>query len=257
MGTAVPRWSLGLALATLLLSPAQAHFLELLPSTDIVPLEGSREVKLRLAFTHPMERGPVMELAPPKEFGKLTPEGRVDLRSALVVEKREGKTTFALTHRLVAPGDQVFFAESIPYWEPAENKYIVQYAKVVVDFGLGSGWDQLVGFPVEIEPLVRPYGLWTGNQFRGIVRKDGKPLPFATLEVEWVNDGSITPPAEAFVTQVIKADGAGVFSYTMPRAGWWGFAALSESNTPLATPNGTEAPVEQGAIMWVKTVDMR
>ena len=77
----------------------------------------------------------------------------------------------------------------------------------------------MVGLPVEIEPLVRPTGLWTGNLFRGIVTKGGEPVPFAEIEVEYVNDGSIAAPNDAFVTQVIKADAGGVFAYAMPRAG--------------------------------------
>ena len=105
---------------------------------------------------------------------------------------------------------------------------IVHYTKVVIDvLGAEKGWDALVGLPVEIEPLVRPYGLWTGNTFRGIVRYHGKPVPFARVEVEYYNEGRrVKPPRDAFVTQVIKTDPNGVFSYTMPRAGWWGFAAL-------------------------------
>jgi hypothetical protein len=72
------------------------------------------------------------------------------------------------------PGDYVFFLEPTPYWEPAERKMIVHYTKVVVDvLGAEQGWDAMVGFPVEIEPLVRPFGLWTGNTFRGIVGRDG------------------------------------------------------------------------------------
>ena len=56
---------------------------------------------------------------------------------------------------------------------------IIHYTKVVVNaMGAEEGWDTLVGFPVEIEPLVRPYGLWTGNAFRGIVKKHGEPVPF-------------------------------------------------------------------------------
>ena len=128
---------------------------------------------------------------------------------------------------------------------------------MVVNFAGGEGWDKLVGLPVEIEPLVRPYGMWTGNQFRGIVRKDGKPVPFAAIEVEWVNDGSIKAPADAFVTQVIKADATGQFSYVMPRAGWWGFAALTEGDKTIPGPDGKPAKVEVGGLMWVKTVDMK
>jgi cobalt/nickel transport protein len=109
--------------------------------------------------------------------------------------------------------------------------------------------------PVEIEPLARPSGLWTGNLFRGIVRHLGQPVPFAEVEVEWVNDGSVTPPDDSFLTQVIKADGNGVFAYAMPRAGWWGFAALVDG--PEATgPDGRPAATELGGLVWVKATDM-
>jgi cobalt/nickel transport protein len=114
----------------------------------------------------------------------------------------------------------------------------------------------MVGLPVEIEPLTRPYGLWTGNLFTGVVRKNGQPVPFAEVEVEWRNDGSVTPPAGPFVTQVLKADGNGVFSYAMPRAGWWGFAALIEGDEPMRNPEGREVPVELGALLWVRARDI-
>ena len=72
---------------------------------------------------------------------------------------------------------------------------IVHYTKVVIDvLGAEKGWDALVGLPVEIEPLVRPYGLWTGNTFRGIVRYHGKPVPFARVEVEYYNEGRRVKP---------------------------------------------------------------
>jgi len=111
--------------------------------------------------------------------------------------------------------------------------------------------------PVEIEPLVRPFGLWTGNTFRGIVKKDGKPLPFAQVEVEYYNQGKrVKIPNDAFITQVIKADANGVFSYTMPKAGWWGFAALVQGDQKMPGPDGKPAAVELGGLIWVKTVDM-
>jgi cobalt/nickel transport protein len=127
----------------------------------------------------------------------------------------------------------------------------------VVDGGAGEGWDRLVGLPVEIEPLTRPYGLWTGNVFRGVVRKNGKPLPFAEIEVEWRNDGSVKAPADPFVTQVIKADAQGSFVYAMPRAGWWGFAALTEAEKTRPGPDGKPAKIEVGGLLWVRCVDMK
>jgi len=55
---------------------------------------------------------------------------------------------------------------------------------------------------------------------------------------------------------VVKADANGVFSYAMPRAGWWGFAALNEADWKIKH-NGEEKGVEIGAVFWVRTVDMK
>jgi cobalt/nickel transport protein len=243
-------------LAAALAPPAGAHFQELIPSADIVPDRGERSVRLDLAFSHPMERGPAMDMATPVRFGVLAGGLRQDLKTSLKPKTMGGKTAFEAAYEIKAPGDYLFYVEPAPYWEAAEGKWITHFTKVVVDFGGGRGWDSLVGLPVEIEPLVRPYGLWTGSLFRGIVRHAGKPVPFATVEVEWLNDGSITAPADPFVTQVIKADATGQFAYAMPRAGWWGFAALIDG-PPAKGPDGRPAKVELGGLMWVKTVDMK
>jgi cobalt/nickel transport protein len=237
---------------------AVAHFQVLKPSTDIVTAGGSKTVNLDILFTHPMEQGPVMEMGVPVQFGVLVDGEKHDLRETLTAKDVDGATTYACSYKVKAPADYVFYIEPAPYWEPAEQKMIVHYTKVVVDaFAAEEGWDDMVGFPVEIEPLVRPYGLWTGNAFRGIVKKDGKPVPFAEIEVEYWNEGGeVVPPADVFVTQVVKADSHGVFSYVMPRAGWWGFAALVDGDSQMESPAGEMVDVELGALMWVKTVDM-
>ncbi len=238
---------------------ADAHFQVLIPSSDVLTADQARSVDLAILFTHPMEQGPVMEMARPKQFGVLAGGKKTDLMDQLVVRKIDGHTAYDCRASLGRPGDYVFYIEPAPYYEPAEKKMIVHYTKVVVDFqGAEQGWDALVGLPVEIEPLVRPYGLWTGNSFRGIVRQGGKPVPFATIEVEYYNEGGrVKPPNDAFLTQVIKADAAGVFSYTMPRAGWWGFAALVDGPEKMKSPKGEMVDVELGGLMWVRTVDMK
>jgi cobalt/nickel transport protein len=242
------------------LAPDQGfcHFQVLIPSTDVLAAGQGRTITLEILFTHPMEQGPAMEMGTPRQFGMLIDGKKQDLSERLKVRKIDGKTAFTAEMRATVPGDYVFFIEPAPYWEPAERKMIVHYTKVVVDvMGAETGWDAMVGFPVEIEPLVRPFGLWTGNTFRGIVRRDGRPVPFATVEVEYYNEGGkVQVPNNAFLTQVIKADANGVFSYTMPRAGWWGFAALLDGNQKMPGPDGQPVDVELGGLMWVKTVDM-
>jgi len=238
---------------------AAGHFQVLVPSTDVVTVAGGRTIGLDTIFTHPMENGPAMEMAPPTRFGVLANGAKQDLKATLAPRKVDGKAAYSCSYTVKAPADYVFYIEPAPYWEPAEEKMIIHYTKVVVDaFGAEEGWDAAVGFPVEIEPLVRPYGLWTGNVFRGLVRKDGKPVPFAEIEVEyWNRDGKVKVPSDPFVTQVIKADGNGVFSYAMPRAGWWGFAALVDGDEKMKNPDGKLVDVELGGLIWVRTVDMK
>ena len=235
-------------------APVRAHFLEIIPSADVLPEGG--ELTLDLVFTHPMARGPVMDLAGPKRVGAFRGETTEELTAALVAAPVAGHAAWRLAHRLDRPGAVQYFVEPQPYWEAAERKWIVHYAKVIVDgFASGDGWSAPVGLPVEIEPLTRPTGLWTGQMFRGLVRHDGAPVPFAEVEIEWRNDGSVTPPNEAFVTQVVRADALGVFAQALPRAGWWGFAALVEG--PATTgPNGEAAATELGGLLWVKATDM-
>jgi ABC-type Co2+ transport system, periplasmic component len=236
-------------------APGYAHFQEILPSQDVLPDGGS--ITVELIFTHPVDGAPIMDMKRPAQLGVLKDGEITDLLDTLVEQPRDGVMTWSFDAELPTPGAAVFFVEPQPYWEPAEQKYIVHYSKVVVDsYVSGEGWDELVGLPVEIEPLTRPTGLWTGNVFSGVVLKNGTPVPFAEIEVEFVNDGSVTPPNEAFITQVIKADANGTFSYAMPREGWWGFAALMEGDEPMTSPDGTEVPIEEGALIWVKTTSM-
>lgn len=244
-----------LVAALLACGPARAHFLEIIPSADVLPEGGT--VTLDLVFTHPFEGGPVMAMARPAEVGVVVNGTRGDIAGALVEAPRGGAQAWRLTHDLAEPGAAVFYVAPQPYWEPAENKYIVHYAKVVVDsFASGVGWDAMAGLPVEIRPLTRPTGLWTGNLFSGVVTRAGQPVPFAEIEVEFINDRAIAAPDDSFVTQVITADANGTFFYAMPAAGWWGFAALFDGQAKMTSPDGGEAAVEEGALIWVHATDM-
>ena len=236
---------------------ALAHFAMVIPSDDIVTKDEPKEISLKVMFTHPFE-GHYMEMERPAAFGVMTRETRRDLRDTLRQKKVRGSATWEAAYKIRKPGDHVFFVEPAPYWEPAEEKFIVHCTKVVVvALGLEDGWDAEAGLKAEIVPLTRPYGLWSGNVFQGVVKMGGKPVPGAVVEVEYYNEGGeVKAPADPYVTQVVKADGDGVFTYAMPRAGWWGFAALMEAGYRLKKGDA-EYPVELGAVIWVKTRDMR
>jgi len=251
-----------LACSAMIALQAQAHFQMIIPSDDMVTQDENRTVDLDVMFWHPYE-GHGMNMKMPARFGVMTGAARTDLLGSLKPAKftdRNGDTFdgFKTSYMLKRPGDHIFYTEPAPYWEPAEESFIVHYTKVIVNaFGLEEGWDEEVGLKTEIVPLTRPYGLYTGNVFQGVVKVNGKPKPFTTVEVEYYNkDGSLTPEADPMITQVVKADANGVFTYAMPRAGWWTFAALNEDDKPMQH-EGKDYPVEIGAILLVKTHDMK
>jgi cobalt/nickel transport protein len=248
-------------------NPASAHFGTITPSNDIVTQDDDKTLSIQVKFIHPLE-GHYMEMVKPKQFGVMRGGKKTDLLSNL--KEAKGKSadqdksfTFWKTdYKIRRPGDYTFYVEPKPYWEPAEDCFIIHYTKVCVDaLGLEEGWDDSVGLETEIIPLTRPYGLWTGNLFTGQVLLKGKPVPFAEVEVEYLNASPgnkkpVVAPADPFVTQVVKADANGVFSYAMPRAGWWGFAALSEADWTIKH-DGQDKGVEIGAVYWVHTRDMK
>lgn len=249
--------------AALLVAPmANAHFQMIIPSDDMVEQGESRQIGLDLMFWHPFE-GIGMNMAKPAKFGVLAGGHKEDLTASLQPQQRKdvagGKfSTFTAKYAPKRPGDYVFYVEPQPYWEPTENSFIVHYTKVIVNgFGLEEGWDQEVGLKTEIVPLTRPYGVWTNNVFQGVIKVNGKPVPNGEVEVEYFNEnGKTKAPAAPMITQVIKADANGVFTYAMPKAGWWGFAALNEDSKKMKH-EGKDYPVEIGAVLWVKTHDMK
>ena len=194
-----------------------------------------------------------MDMEKPERFYVVTDGKKTDLLESLQEEKVMDHTAWQTQYRVKRPGVYQFVMEPKAYWEPGEDLSIIHYTKTIVAaFGADEGWDEPVGLPTEIVPLLRPFGNYAGNSFSGRVLMDGKAVPGAEVEVELYNrDGVLSAPDEYHVTQVIKADQNGVFTFTCPRSGWWGFAALNMASYTLKNPQGEEKEVELGAILWL------
>ncbi len=231
---------------------AYAHFGMVIPTDSMIMQDDDKTIHSRVSFSHPFERVG-MELVKPKKYGVIANGKPHDLLSTLKKTKIMGHTAWTADYHVKRPGVYMFHVEPKPYWEPAEDCFIVHYTKTVVTaFGDDEGWDEEIGLKTEIIPLSKPFGLYAGNIFQGIVKLNGKPVPYAEVEVEFYNEGSPRQaPTDYMVTQTIKADQNGVFSYAAPGAGWWGFAALNTADFKLVH-DGQEKDVEIGAVIWVK-----
>ncbi len=228
-----------------------AHFGMVIPSDTMVMQSDKRSIAVEFSFSHPMEMVG-MALEKPRAAAVVANGKREDLLGRLEPVRILGHGAWRLDYPIKRPGVFMFFMEPQPYWEPAEDCFIVHFTKTVVTaFGDDEGWDAELGVQTEIVPLSKPYGLYAGNVFQGIVKMDGKPIPYAEVEVEYYNrDRKSHAPTDYMVTQTLKADGNGVFTYATPRSGWWGFAALNTADYTL-THDGQDKDVELGAVIWV------
>ena len=256
----------GFILATA--TPALAHFQ--MVYTPESALQKAKPIDLKLVFTHPFEAGHTMDMGQPEAFFVIRKGKKKDLLKTLKPITWKSLTNsgkaFETSYKLRGMGDNVFCLRPAPYLEKEEDCYIQQITKMIVNTGgFPTDWDAEIGLPAEIVPLDKPYALWTGNVFRGIVKGGGKVVPFAEIEVEYLNHcplmdlnafsdkANAKAPQEAFVTMTIKADANGEFVFGIPKAGWWGFCALGAG--PQDSYKGKE--LSQDAVIWVQAKDMK
>ena len=246
-----------IALTGSMASPSWSHFGMLIPSDSMVMQDDNRTVTVSLSFSHPFEMVG-MDLVKPKIFNVLAGGKHKDLLDSLNTTRVMGHQAWKTAYPIKRPGVYMFYMEPAPFWEAAEDSFIIHYTKTVVAaFGDDEGWDEVLGLKAEIVPLSKPFGLYAGNVFQGIVKLDGKAVPLAQVEVEYFNeDKKYTAPTDYMITQSIKADSNGVFTYAAPVPGWWGFAALISADYKLPH-QGIEKDVELGAVIWVYFNEMK
>ncbi len=232
---------------------ARAHFGMIIPSQSTVMTPKEAALSLSLKFWHPFANTG-MPMEKPVSFKVFHDAAATDLLPSLQESKERGMRVFTGAYTIKEPGLYAFVMEPAPYFEKEEDCFIIHYTKVYVDaFGDDEGWDKPLGLKTEIVPLVRPNALYAGNVFQGQVLIDGKPSAHAQVEVEWYPgpDAKGAAPYESMITQTVKADSNGVFTYAAPASGWWGFAALHTAAEKIRHEK-TEKDVELGAVLWVR-----
>lgn len=243
---------------------AFAHFV--LVYTDQVNLEKPATLDMRLIFGHPLENSHVMEMAKPLEFYYVFKGKKVDQLSALKSIKWKGSHNSASAHaaqvKVRRNGDYIFVCVPDPYFEKNENIYIQQITKSFVNkAGMPTGWEEPLGLKTEIVPLNKPTNVLVGSTFSGVVLSDGKPVAGAEIEIEMINGlpnlkknafgkNQVETPASSIVA---ITDSRGVFTFGIPKAGDWGFAALGVG--PEKEYKGKE--LSQDAVIWIRASELK
>ena len=155
-----------IAIALLASSPALAHYGMVIPSDSMVMQPENKTVHMTLSFSHPMEMIG-MELVKPKAFGVVASGKKQDLLNTLKKTQVMDQAAWETDYRVNRPGVYMFYMEPTPYWEAAEDLYIVHYTKTVIAaFGDDEGWDREIGLKTEIVPLSRPLDCMPATFFR-------------------------------------------------------------------------------------------
>ncbi len=246
-----------------LVSTANAHF-QLIYSPGMA-LEHGGKVRLKMPFTHPAISGPVMDMTRPVSFDMLHKGEKKSLTDLLTqISWTSAENTgiaWEAEVQLKGLGDYVFTLVPEPYFDTHEDIYIQQLTKTILNIGgVPTDWNDTTNLAAEIRPLNKPYANYVGGTFTGVVMSMGKAVPFAEIEVEFMNfppSGEenkfreiplIITPTAAFETQTIISDANGTFTFGLPKAGYWGFAALDVG--PEKTFKGK--PLSQDAVIWVQ-----
>ena len=158
-----------------------------------------------------------MDMGTPESFKVLHKKKTTDLISTpkpitWTSLTNSGKA-YDASYKLRGMGDWVFSLTPAPYYEASEDVYIQQITKTIINVdGVPTDWDAEVGLPAEIMPLDTPSALCTCSPFRSIVTCNGKPVPFAEIEVEYMNheplmdsnsfakEAKATAPQNSFIT---------------------------------------------------------
>ena len=278
---------LSLAVFALLCSVSLAHSQLIYSPEGVI---SSSKLPLKLIFTHPFSAGHTMNMGAdqdgkaiiPLKFGVMVQKGEgepvlTDLRAELkpmdFASLENSGIGYELEYKARGMGDFVFFCDPNPYYEEKVDSYIENITKVIFNKGgaMTCVFEDVPGLKVQIKPLVRPYALWTGNVFRGIVEKwDEKtesyvPVPFVKVGVTYINHkidmennkfeeaAIVTPPNDACATQAVLTNENGEFSYSIPESGWWGFSAIIGVGGEYTY---NEKPLYLCASIWAYAYDM-
>lgn len=252
------------AAAFCLPAAVSAHFLLEYTTDTFIARPG--DVPVSLIFWHPMENGHVMDMEMPQEFFVIHNGEKTDLMGTLepttFTSAENTGAAFIGSVPVKRSGDYVVVTVPAPYYEASEDIYIQQLTKTFLNRNeLPTDWDQPVGLETEIMPLNKPYNIIAGGTFTGQVLANGEPVAGAEIEIEYMaaepdfeTNAASEPTASPMPGGAIVAysDANGYFTFGVPKAGYWGFAALGSG--PATEYEGKE--LSQDAVIWIRAWDM-
>lgn len=252
-----------------------AHFQMLY--TPTLALNKGKTIQVRQVFTHPFEDKYTLDMGKQhdtketlavEDFYVMIRNKKKDLRSNLKEIQFKGNTNsgkaYALKYKARKMGDHILVLKTAPFYEETQDYYIQQIVKTIVNVaGAPTSWYKELNLEAEIVPLTKPYAIWEGSNFTGIVKAKGKVVPYANIDITYLNreidiknnqmgKDKIIAPHNSFITLGMKANKDGEFTFTIPKAGFWGFSAQDLNKDKKFKGK----KLKQDALIWVEAKPM-
>lgn len=252
-----------------------AHFQMLY--TPNQALNKGKNIEIRAIFTHPFEdkytldmgkQHDTKELLEVEEFYSINKKNKKDLKASLKPIQFQGNTNkaaaFSTKYKARRMGDHVLVLKAAPFYEEYQDIYIQQIVKTIINVaGAPTNWFEELKLDAEIIPLVKPYAIWEGSNFTGIVKAKGEIVPFAQIDISYLNrdldiknnkmgKDKIVATHKSFITLSIRANKDGEFTFTIPKAGFWAFCAQDL----IKNKKFKNKRLKQDALIWVEAKPM-
>jgi len=245
--------SLSLALLSLFIASAGAHFNMLLP--QIASAKKGEALTLTYQWGHPFEHQ-LFDAPHPQSLIVLAPDGKkTELTDKLVKMTRKAGskevTAYQLRFTPDQRGDYVFVLQTPAIWMEEDGEFLQDTVKVVLHVQAQKGWDARSREELEFVPLTRPYGLRPGMVFQArILAGIVMPLADSLVEVERYN---AAPPKELppdeHITRTVKTDNNGIITTTLTEPGWW--CLTTARSVGKREKDGKTYPIRQRCTLWV------
>jgi len=264
LGGSGPRsWRAGAAVGLALLSGAVAlaHYPLVETKEGVVP--AGAPVTFLVSSGHPFmnDRVDAPQMVrtgvypPNRRFRKLS-------KATVAATTSRGTKAYRVTHTPSFSGDWIYSFHCGETLEKPQRR-VTDYVKLILhvrhETGAQIGWRRVVGDPMEIVPLTRPYLIPVGSTFRGKVVLNAKisPRDFKSriLEDGYVEAESFSPdgrPGHSFLPANrlgVVTDRNGVFAITLPTAGWWMLTVATDGGPG---EQGLSKIAQRRASLWVQ-----
>ncbi len=207
--------------------------------------------------------GVLYDLKPPLKSFLIDPDGnktkltlfrKLLFDEALNMERIGYKINFIPRKK----GDYVLCIQGNYYLNP-QYKVVQQFAKAYFHVEIEKGWHNTCGFPLEIVPYTRPYGIEEGGILWGKVLYYGKALENGTVKAELLSpnfipwqrlprdaEGEVNYP---ILRKEVKLSQDGDFVINFEKPGWW--VIYTAMPRGLKTYGNQKYPFFLRSLLWI------